>query len=182
VDWVRIPNIEPDVDMERDPTDPEPEPFKRRPRTASTSTRAQGFGHGCAQFARCEGITFHRGSVYICATNGGGAKAGQVWRLELSRGRLSLLVEPDDRALLDGPDNLTPAPNGDLIVCEDAREVDHVVGITPQGRLYPLARNAYNKTEFAGACFAPDGRTLFVNIQEPGITYAIWGPWERRKG
>ena len=33
--------------------------------------------------------------------------------------------------------------------------------------------------EFAGACFDPTGRYLFVNIQTPGITFAITGPWAR---
>jgi hypothetical protein len=179
VGWVPIPVIDPDVDMERDPEDVEAAPLERKARTARTSTRAQGFRLGAAQFARCEGITFHRHSLYFCATSGGPAKAGQVWRLEGGT-RLSLVVEPDDRALLDGPDNLTPAPNGDLIVCEDGKDDDYVVGITPHGRLYHLARNAHNETEFAGACFAPDGRTLFVNIQDPGITLAVWGPWEKR--
>jgi len=77
--------------------------------------------------------------------------------------------------------NLTPAPNGDLVVCEDGEDVNFVVGITPQGRLYRLARNACSESEFAGACFAPDGQTLFVNIQNPGITFAIWGPWGARR-
>jgi uncharacterized protein len=36
---------------------------------------------------------------------------------------------------------------------------------------------AFNDSEFAGATFSPDGRTLFVNIQDPGLTLAIWGPW-----
>jgi hypothetical protein len=182
VDWVAIPVVDPDVDCERDPSDTGHPPLERRLRTAPTSTRAQGFGLGAAQFARNEGITFHQRSLYFCATNGGPARAGQVWRLDLPGGRLSLVVEPDDRAMLDGPDNLTPAPNGDLIVCEDGLEDDFVRGITPQGRIYPLARNAYNRSEFAGACFAPDGRTLFVNVQDPGITFAIWGPWGRRRG
>ena len=181
VDWVPLPVIDPDVDMERDPDDMEDDPLKRRPRTAPTSTRAQGFRLGAAQFARNEGITIHQSSLYFCATNGGPEKAGQVWHLELAGGRLSLVVEPDDRALLDGPDNLTPAPNGDLIVCEDGRDDNFVVGITPGGRLYHLARNAHNQSEFAGACFAPDGRTLFVNLQDPGITFAVWGPWRERK-
>nr|MBA3847962.1 DUF839 domain-containing protein [Planctomycetota bacterium] len=30
---------------------------------------------------------------------------------------------------------------------------------------------------FAGACFSPDGTTLFVNIQSPTTTIAITGPW-----
>jgi secreted PhoX family phosphatase len=31
--------------------------------------------------------------------------------------------------------------------------------------------------EWAGACYSPDGQWLFVNIQSPGITFAITGPW-----
>jgi TolB protein len=27
------------------------------------------------------------------------------------------------------------------------------------------------------ATFSPDGETLFINIQRPGITFAIWGDW-----
>ncbi len=33
--------------------------------------------------------------------------------------------------------------------------------------------------EFAGACFDPTGRILFVNNYTPGITFAITGPWGR---
>ena len=33
--------------------------------------------------------------------------------------------------------------------------------------------------EFAGACFDPTGRYLFVNIQTPGVTFAIAGPWSK---
>jgi secreted PhoX family phosphatase len=175
VDWVKIPVVDPDVDSVKPPLG------QREPQAAPTSTRAQGFRLGAAQFARAEGITHHQGSIYFCATSGGREEAGQVWRLELAARRLSLLVEPDDRGLLDGPDNITPAPNGDLIVCEDGDEDDRVRGITPEGRIYTLARNAHNSSEFAGACFSPDGRTLFVNVQNPGITFAIWGPWDRRR-
>ncbi|HEY0891421.1 MAG TPA: alkaline phosphatase PhoX [Cellvibrio sp.] len=39
--------------------------------------------------------------------------------------------------------------------------------------------NAHKKkSEFCGACFSPDGTTLFVNIQQPGFTLAITGPWQ----
>jgi secreted PhoX family phosphatase len=39
-------------------------------------------------------------------------------------------------------------------------------------------------SEFAGACFSPDGEILFVNIQGEdvagsGMTIAIWCPRER---
>jgi hypothetical protein len=36
-----------------------------------------------------------------------------------------------------------------------------------------------NMGEFAGAVLSPDGSTLFVNIQSPGLTMAITGPWRR---
>jgi uncharacterized protein len=72
------------------------------------------------------------------------------------------------------------APWGDLILCEDGDVTDSLVGVTPEGRLYEFARNSLS--ELAGACFSPDGRTMFVNIQSPGITLAIWGPWGRRVG
>ena len=40
-------------------------------------------------------------------------------------------------------------------------------------------RGDFRSSEFAGATFSPDGRWLFVNVQRPGITMAITGPWER---
>lgn len=42
-----------------------------------------------------------------------------------------------------------------------------------------VAPGDYRGIEFAGACFDPTGRVLFVSIQTPGITYAITGPWAR---
>jgi secreted PhoX family phosphatase len=32
-------------------------------------------------------------------------------------------------------------------------------------------------TEWCGSCFSPDGRVLFANLQAPGLTVAITGPW-----
>ena len=76
-------------------------------------------------------------------------------------------------------DNLTIAPNGHLVVCEDQytpAAVNHLRGITPEGTAYPLARLRL-ETELAGACFSPDGRVLFVNVFHPTKTLAITGPW-----
>ena len=181
IEWVAISDVDPEMDMERDPTDSEPDPLKKRPRTAATSTRARGFAAGAAQFARNEGMALRGRKIYFCATDGGRARLGQVWRLDLSRGELTLLVEPNDDALLDGPDNITVAPHGDLIICEDGRGENFLDGVTSSGRLYHFARNAFNHREFAGACFDDSGRTMFVNIQEPGMTFAIWGPWRKRR-
>jgi secreted PhoX family phosphatase len=38
------------------------------------------------------------------------------------------------------------------------------------------------RSEFDGPTFSPDGSTFFVNIQRPGITYAIWGPFKEPSG
>ena len=92
-------------------------------------------------------------------------------------------------------DNVTVTPFGDLLLCEDSSDdFQYLVGVDQQGELYQFAKNvlfaqvtndpakaAFVGNEFAGACFSPDGRTLFVNIQTPGITFAIWGPWDRKR-
>ncbi len=94
-------------------------------------------------------------------------------------GRLQLFVESTDGSQLNFGDNLTVAPNGHLLVCEDQYTdgaVNHIRGVTPDGGLYPFARIRI-ATEPAGACFSPDGRTLFVNLYAPTRTLAISGPW-----
>jgi secreted PhoX family phosphatase len=51
--------------------------------------------------------------------------------------------------------------------------------VTLNGQIFDLAElNSDNNSEVAGATFSPDGRILFFNVQNPGITYAITGPWE----
>lgn len=146
--------------------------------------RKEYFERGAASFARGEGIWWNRGAVYFACTSGGPDKMGQIWRLVPSTrpgepDLLQLFVEVSKGALLQNPDNLCAAPNGDLVVCEDGSGDQHVVGVRRDGGLYPIARNALNRSELAGATFSPDGRILFVNIQTPGITFAIQGPWHR---
>ena len=78
-------------------------------------------------------------------------------------------------------DNLTVAPNGHLIVCEDqyTDPVDnHLRGVTPAGEVYTIGRCRL-QTELAGACFSPGGQVLFVNLYSPAMTLAITGPWQR---
>jgi hypothetical protein len=53
--------------------------------------------------------------------------------------------------------------------------------LTRDGLLFDFALNALTggSDEFAGATFAPGGQILYTNMQSNGITYAIWGPWQR---
>lgn len=160
VEWVRIENPDPKTD----------------------TVRAEGYTKGAAQFSRGEGICLDNREVLFCCTSGGAAKLGQIWRYipgqnTSKAGTLTLFVEPNDSGILDYPDNLTMAPFGDLFLCEDGQGEQFIRGINSQGQLYRFARNALNNSELAGACFSLNPLTLFVNIQTPGITLAIWGPF-----
>jgi len=80
----------------------------------------------------------------------------------------------------DGPDNVVTSPYGGMFLCEDGDGASYVVGVDDTGSLYPFAFNALNDSEFAGACFDRTGQTMFVNVQSPGATFAITGPWTSR--
>jgi hypothetical protein len=151
--------------------------------------RLQGRSNGAAIFARGEGLWWGRGSVYFGCTTGGSRLRGQIWRyrprvekgepLASAGGVLELFLEPNDPAVLDMADNITMSRQGDLFICEDGGSEQSIVGVSPQGVPYKFARNAKNLSEFAGVTFSPDGTTMFVNIQRPGITLAIRGPWQK---
>ncbi|MBG1266392.1 alkaline phosphatase PhoX [Nostoc sp. WHI] len=149
------------------------------PNPLEDTVREEGFAKGAAQFTRGEGIWYGKGEFYFCCTNGGALGLGQVWRYIPGKETIELFVESTSAAELENPDNIVVSPYGDLILCEDGDDEQFLVGVTPKGELYQFARNALNENEFAGACFSPDSKTLFVNIQTPGITFAIWGPWRK---
>lgn len=145
--------------------------------------RQRGAAGGACRFARGEGIHMGEGELYFCCTSGGAAGLGQVFRLQPGKDgaadRIELFFESTSTAQFNFGDNLTVAPNGHLVVCEDQYTpvVDnHLRGITPDGLAYPLGR-LRRQTELAGACFSPDGRVLFVNLYSPAMTLAITGPW-----
>lgn len=87
-----------------------------------------------------------------------------------------------DDLTFDGPDNVTVTPWGSLVLAEDGAGASHVLSATPGGPTYAIARNMLNDSEFTGPTFSPDGKVLFVNMQTPGYTFAITGPWEKYLG
>lgn len=153
------------------------------PESPDNDLRIRGAAMGATLFARGEGLHFGDGELYFCCTSGGAAKLGQIFRLVPGKNggadRIQLFFESTDPKQFNYGDNLVVGPNGHLVVCEDQYTdvVDnHLRGLTPAGEVYDLARlNA--QTELAGACFSPDGKTLFVNAQSPSATIAITGPW-----
>ncbi|RCJ17557.1 phosphatase [Nostoc sp. ATCC 43529] len=165
VSWVKIGNVDPGAN--------------------ETPVRTQAQNNGAAIFSRGEGCWYGNGLVYFTCTNGGNARQGQIFAYNPTTDTITLVVESTGSEELNAPDNITVAPFGDLFVCEDGSGTEYVQGVNQQGEVYRFATNAipapFNGSEFAGACFSPDGKTLFVNIQSPGITCAIWGPWTRRR-
>ncbi|WP_066553214.1 alkaline phosphatase PhoX [Croceicoccus bisphenolivorans] len=152
------------------------------PEAPEDDLRFRAAAQGGAIFARGEGIHMGDGEVYFCCTSGGAAKLGQIFRLvpgvDGAQDRMQLFFESESKDQFDYGDNLTVAPNGHLVVCEDQYTdvVDnHLRGITPDGQAYPLGRLRL-QTELAGACFSPDGKTLFVNAYSPAMTLAITLP------
>ena len=154
--------------------------------------RRRGHAAGATLVSRGEGVFWGDDELYLTATSGGPIKRGQILRYVPSRfegsvgerlrpGRIQLFVESADEKTINMGDNLCVAPWGHLVVCEDnySDEIrNHVKGVTPDGKLYTIGRNVFTgNSEFAGAVFSPDGQVLFVNIQYPGITFAIRGPW-----
>lgn len=164
----------------------------------------QGSDNGGARFARLEGCWYDSGSIWFVDTSGGAMGSGALWRYEPpettggSHGRLTAVYVAEGRPGGDNPDNVTVSPRGGLVLCEDGGNADgtRLLGVTPDGVSFTfavsqiefassppgrpaIAAGNYRSIEFAGACFDPTGRWLFVNNYNPGITFAISGPWAR---
>jgi secreted PhoX family phosphatase len=170
-------------------------------RDARTVSVRKQFTTGQVTRARkLEGMWWADGGAYVVSSyarseSPGVPHDGQVWFYDPRRRTLTLKVllgvTPDPAAdgAFDGPDNITVSPYGGLVVAEDGDGVQHLFGATESGKTYPIARNELNLgteeepeySEFTGVTFSPDGRTLYANIQTPGIMLAITGPWKRQK-
>lgn len=139
----------------------------------------------------------------IDGSNRIGYGEGAVWELTLATMRLRAVFVSGNQTAGNNPDNVTVSPRGGVVLCEDGGASTDVygsgsrlLGLTEGGEAYIFCKNnvvldasqlqaagkltppADNRSsEFCGACFDPTGRILFANIQTPGITVAITGPW-----
>lgn len=177
VHWVEIDDPDPDAADED-----------------SLAVFKQGLAQGGAVFARLEGAFWGDEGIYVVSTNGGNARAGQLFHYRPATdetGELSLVFESPSKDVLDSPDNIVVSPRGGLVMCEDGTDDQFVRGLDSEGRIVnlvraPRAAGGPQPGEFAGSCFSPDGRVLFFNQQgsrqiggtRPSATYALWGPWE----
>ena len=147
------------------------------PGNAADDARAKG----ATRFNRLEGAYFEGGAFWFDDTSGGESRLGQMFRLlpghENVPGSdtLELFFEATDANKMENPDNVLITPWGDVWFAEDGPGVNRVMGITPAGRVYLFA--SVRGSEFAGPTFSPDGQTFFVNAQDLGLTFAIWGPF-----
>jgi uncharacterized protein len=160
-----------------------------------------------AIIARGEGAWYDGGLVYFISTSGGAAELGQVWVYDPRRETLTMLFESRGADEVDGPDNIGVSPRGGIVLCEDGgADPQRLIGLSQDGIAFTFAENAielqegdlaaidavypgvaanfphdavddFTGNEWAGATFF--GRWLFVNIQTPGVTFAITGPWHR---
>jgi secreted PhoX family phosphatase len=146
---------------------------------AGDTVRLEGQSKGAARFSRGEGCWYGNARIYFVCTDGGDARAGQVFAYDPVTETLTLVVESTDRALLDAPDNLTVHPDGRLYLCEDGSGGDNIVTVDHDGSTSILARNIHSGAEWAGACFSEEGHVMFVNMQGDGLTFAIKGPFRR---
>ena len=184
--WVTIDNPDPDG-------------------TFGSGCFAQGYNKGGANFRRLEGCWFGLGKVYFVSTNGGPVSEGQVYEYDPVAEKLRLIYHSAAQADCENPDNIVVTPRGALILCEDnsgatANDSERMLGVTLAGDIFTFAKNnldftaaglgsftrsgfTYNlnlrQAEWAGACFDESGEWMFVNIQTPGITFAITGPWSK---
>jgi uncharacterized protein len=165
-------------------------PVPDRDAATTTSTREQFADTDITRARKLEGAWWGDGGAYIVTSFARSESPvphdGQVWFYHPKRSTLTLRLrfgvnpKPTVDGAFDGPDNITVSPYGGLILAEDGGGVQHLIGVTGDGRTFPLARNDIDDDEFTGPTYSLDRRILFANLQTPGTMFAITGPWRRQ--
>jgi hypothetical protein len=134
-----------------------------------------------------------------------GTGEGAVWEYDPREELMRAIFVAGTEMVGDSLDNITVSPRGGIVICEDGEPVidsygpgTRLLGLSAAGESFTLVKNVvqlsgnqligtgkkvlpgdYRGSEWAGACFDPAGEVLFANLQDPGITFAIWGPWAK---
>ena len=167
------------------------------PGAGEPSTWQQASAQGAARIVRGEGAWFGNGVVYVVSTSGGPARQGQVFAYDPVADSFRAVYVSPRADEVNAPDNICVSPRGGLVLCEDGGGTQYMHGLTPDGQVFRFAENAvvipsggisgkqaapgdYRGSEWCGAVFEPqNGNWLFANIQSPGFTAAITGPWRQ---
>ncbi len=204
IEWVDIED--PDADPDAAPPEvtatitPVSGPFRQAwAQGALRLSRGEGICHLAGKFYVVDTVA----GVNALGMRGGGE--GAVWEYDARAAILRAIFVAGSQAVGDNIDNITASPRGGLLICEDGDSIEdaygrgmRLLGLTPEGDSYTFMKNNveltqdqiatagkhiapgnYRNEELAGACFDPAGEVMFVNIQRPGITLAIWGPWAK---
>ncbi|MFC4118745.1 alkaline phosphatase PhoX [Nonomuraea zeae] len=152
--------------------DPQPGTLARQTRNQVSAARRFSGGEGCHYAA---------GTCYFTAKGD-----RKVWAYDTARQTVSAIY--DGTGTLDGVDNITGRPSGDLYVAEDGGNMEINI-ITPDGVVAPVMRlDGQSKSEITGPAFSPDGTRLYFSSQRGtsgetagtgGITYEVTGPFRR---
>jgi secreted PhoX family phosphatase len=151
-----------------------PDPQAKDIPTREQVIQSSGFNGG-------EGIWFHQNAIFF-TTKGD----DRVYAYEIKNNNLSIIynaalyISP----VLTGVDNITSNKAGELLVAEDAGNLQIVV-ISKDGMVKPLLQLVgHDYSEITGPAFSPDGLKLYFSSQrgitgrsEAGITFEITGPF-----
>ncbi|TMR98682.1 alkaline phosphatase PhoX [Nonomuraea basaltis] len=152
--------------------DPTPGTLERQTRHQVSAARHFNGGEGCYYAA---------GVCYFTAKGD-----RKVWAYDTANQTVTAIY--DGTGTLDGVDNITGRPSGDLYVAEDGGNMEINI-ITPDGVVAPIVRlDGQSKSEITGPAFSPDGNRLYFSSQRGtsgesagtgGITYEVTGPFRR---
>lgn len=124
-------------------------------------------------FNRGEGAWFADGRL-VFATTGD----NRIW--SLVNDQLHLLHQGGAGSPLQGPDNVTIAPNGDVMAAEDGGNLELVV-VTGGGAAPFLRLAGHEGSEITGPAFTPRGDRLYFSSQRGGdgggVTFEVVGPF-----
>lgn len=199
VEWVNVD--QPDADPIGAQSGPYAEALSKG---ALSMSRGEGIWYHGGELAIVD-TAFGRNSAGVDGRGLGAVWIYTPSAANAERGTMKLLYAAASRVAGNNPDNITYSPRGGLLSCDDGSDVDdgfgpgnRLMGYSADGAAYIFAKNNivlgdaeiasmgragqfpaddYRDQEFAGAAFDPTGHTLFVNVQTPGLTMAIRGPW-----
>lgn len=128
-----------------------------------------------------EGCWYAAGMIYF-STKGD----GKVWAYTIASGQLSIIYDAAqfEEPVLTGVDNVTSTERGDVLVAEDAGDMQ-IVAITPDRSIVPIVQVVgHPGSEVAGPAFDPSGTRLYFSSQRgalgrdsDGVTFEVTGPF-----